>query len=90
MSLPVVIRRDHNGESYEDPPYHMQDRMEKDRESAASPYPQGVIAFQPYETQTSMYFRHVRADAQAAGIKCVIINQGEPEPEDAEIILIQR
>lgn len=88
-SLTVVIRKDHNGEPYEDPPIHMQDRLEKDRESAKDFPPQGTMFH--YSTQReSFYFPIIRAYARVQGIICAIINDGETEPPDAELILIRK
>jgi hypothetical protein len=90
MSLPVFIRKDHIGESYEDPPYHMQDRLHKDRESAVSRYPKGTMFWRPWMTADLTGFVCTRQDAKEEGITCAIIRDGDPEPEGAEIILIRK
>ena len=88
--LPVVIRRDHHGEPYEDPPCHVQDRMHKDRESAIRTLPRGTLVWRPYMTANPTGFTCTLHYAREEGIRFAIIRAGEPEPPDAEIILIQR
>lgn len=85
--IPVTIRRDHNGDPYEDPPVHLRDRQHKDRESAN--YMTGMVVINPADTRDARGFDQLRFYAALSGVRVAVIDAGQQEPA-ADIILIRK